>query len=88
MPVYPVPPFARGGAGLEPFEQKIADLYTTVANLAGTPALSFPTPQSQVPIGMQLIGPNFSEKLLLDVANLYASAHPPGRPEGYDEDWR
>ena len=88
MPVYPVPPFSRGGARLDPFEQKVADLYTTVANLAGTPALSFPTPQSLVPIGMQLIGPNFSEKLLLDVANRYASAHPPGHPAGYDEDWR
>ena len=88
MPVYPVPPFPRGSAGLNPFEQKVADLYTTVANLAGAPALSFPTPQSQVPIGMQLIGPNFGERLLLDVADRYAAAHPPARPAGYKDDWR
>ena len=87
-PVYPVPPFARGTARLDPFEQKVADLYTTVANLAGAPAVSFPTPQSRVPIGMQLIGPNFGERLLLDVAARYAAAHPPARPQGYSEDWR
>ena len=88
MPVYPVPPFARGSARLDPFEQKVADLYTTVANLAGAPAVSFPTPQPRVPIGMQLIGPNFGERLLLDVAARYAAAHPPARPQGYSEDWR
>lgn len=88
MPVYPVPPFARGSARLDPFEQKVADRYTTVANLAGAPALSFPTPQPRVPIGMQLIGPNFGERLLLDVAARYAAEHPPARPAGYAEDWR
>ena len=88
MPVYPVPPFARGSARLDPFEQKVADRYTTVANLAGAPALSFPTPQARVPIGMQLIGPNFGERLILDVAARYAAEHPPARPPGYAEDWR
>lgn len=88
MPVYPAPPFARGSARLDPFEQKVADRYTTVANLAGAPALSFPTPQPRVPIGMQLIGPNFGERLILDVAARYAAEHPPARPPGYAEDWR
>ena len=50
--------------------------------------MSFPTPQPRVPIGMQLIGPNFGERLLLDVAARYAAAHPPARPQGYSEDWR
>lgn len=88
MPVYPVPPFARGSTRLDPFQQKVADRYTTVANLAGAPAMSFPTPQSHVPIGMQLIGPNFSEQQLLDVIARYAKVHPPAHPEGYSEEWR
>ena len=88
MPVYPVTPFARGSNRLDPFEQKVADRYTTVANLAGAPALSFPTPQPHIPIGMQLIGPNFGEQLLLDVVARYAKVHPPAHPEGYSKEWR
>lgn len=87
MPVYPVPPFARGSGRLDPFQQKVADKYTTVANLSGAPALSFPTEQSHLPIGMQLIGPNFCEQQLLDVARRYAETHPPSRPAGYSEEW-
>ncbi len=42
MPVYPVPPFARGSVEADPFTQKLADVFTCAANLAGLPAMSFP----------------------------------------------
>ena len=67
MPVYPVPPFERGGADSDPFSQKLADIFTCSANLAGLPAMSFPAAvENGLPIGMQFLAPAFSEGLLLD----------------------
>jgi aspartyl-tRNA(Asn)/glutamyl-tRNA(Gln) amidotransferase subunit A len=67
MPVYPVPPFAPGSAEADPFAQKLADVYTCSANLAGLPALAFPAAvEAGLPIGMQLVAPPFAEDRLFE----------------------
>jgi len=55
-----------------------ADLLTVPANHAGIPAISVPTglDNSGLPIGMQLMGPDFSEKKLLQMA--HSLEQPPG----------
>ena len=83
LPTFPVPPFARGDAGLDAFHQKQGDLFTCTANLTGLPALAVPsTVQGGLPIGVQLMAPHFREDLLFQVAAplaaQYAAPHPPG----------
>ncbi|MBU0927588.1 MAG: aspartyl/glutamyl-tRNA amidotransferase subunit A [Spirochaetes bacterium] len=88
MPVFPTRAFGRGDAGLSPFAQKAADLFTCCANLAGLPALAFPTGVSGgLPVGVQLVGRAFGEGLLLDAAEGYEAAVPIARPEGYRAYW-
>ncbi len=89
MPVFPTRAFGRGEAGLSPFAQKAADLYTCCANLAGLPALSFPASvEGGLPVGVQLVGRAFAEGTLLDIAEGYESNHPIPRPAGYAAFWR
>jgi aspartyl-tRNA(Asn)/glutamyl-tRNA(Gln) amidotransferase subunit A len=88
MPVFPTRAFGRGDAGLSPFAQKAADLYTCCANLAGLPALSFPASLEEgLPVGVQLLGRAFSEGTLLDIAEGYEEAHPFPHPQGYKAFW-
>jgi aspartyl-tRNA(Asn)/glutamyl-tRNA(Gln) amidotransferase subunit A len=64
--------FRIGEKSSNPVSMYLADLYTVQANLAGTPALSIPFathPENGLPIGMQLMGNQFSEELLLNLAN-------------------
>ncbi len=88
MPVFPTQAFGRGERGLSPFAQKAADLFTCCANLAGLPALAFPTGvEGGLPTGVQLVGKAFGEGLLLDIAEGYEAAHPIARPAGYEAFW-
>jgi aspartyl-tRNA(Asn)/glutamyl-tRNA(Gln) amidotransferase subunit A len=85
MPVYPVPPFAPGSAEADPFAQKLADVYTCSANLAGLPALAFPAAlEAGLPIGMQLVAPPFAESRLFEACRalegIFPSPDPPGFP--------
>jgi aspartyl-tRNA(Asn)/glutamyl-tRNA(Gln) amidotransferase subunit A len=76
MPVFPTRAFAFGDEELDPFRQKLADKFTATANLAGLPALSFPTGLSGgLPVGMQLLAPQFREDLLFRAAASYAGSH-------------
>ncbi|WP_052078651.1 Asp-tRNA(Asn)/Glu-tRNA(Gln) amidotransferase subunit GatA [Spirochaeta lutea] len=69
MPVYPTQAFKHGEGGLDPFQQKVADKFTTAANLTGMPALAIPTGVHQgLPTGIQCMGPYFGEERLMDVA--------------------
>jgi aspartyl-tRNA(Asn)/glutamyl-tRNA(Gln) amidotransferase subunit A len=84
LPVFPTQAFGRGDAGLSPFAQKAADIYTCSANLAGLPALSFPASiEDGLPVGVQILGRAFSEGTLFDIAEQYEKAHPFPHPEGY-----
>jgi aspartyl-tRNA(Asn)/glutamyl-tRNA(Gln) amidotransferase subunit A len=71
-PVMPTPAFLIGEKQ-SPLEMYLADVYTAPANLAGIPALAFPCGFSSegMPIGMQLLGPQYSEGLLLKVGHWY-----------------
>ena len=85
MPVYPVPPFTPGSAESDPFAQKLADVYTCSANLAGLPALAFPAAlEGGLPIGMQLVAPAFAEDRLFEACRalekVFPSPNPPGFP--------
>jgi aspartyl-tRNA(Asn)/glutamyl-tRNA(Gln) amidotransferase subunit A len=88
MPVFPTNAFPHGEAGLTPFQQKLADIYTSSANLAGIPALAFPTGiEEGVPAGMQLLAPPFEERLLFQTARKWHAEHPPAACPGYSEEW-
>ncbi|MGA2481104.1 MAG: Asp-tRNA(Asn)/Glu-tRNA(Gln) amidotransferase subunit GatA [Spirochaetia bacterium] len=84
MPVYPVPPFVRGSAEADPFSQKLADIFTCAANLAGLPALSFPAGvENGLPIGMQFLAPAFSEGLLFSACRQLEKDFPSPSAPGY-----
>jgi aspartyl-tRNA(Asn)/glutamyl-tRNA(Gln) amidotransferase subunit A len=88
LPVFPTRAFGRGGAGLSPFAQKAADLYTCCANLAGIPALSFPAAvEDGLPVGVQLLGRGFGEAALFDIASAFEQANPFPHPSGWKQFW-
>lgn len=67
-PVFPVPAFPHGESAMDRFQQKVADKFTATANLAGTPALSFPVDVADgLPVGMQLMAPVFCENRLFSL---------------------
>jgi aspartyl-tRNA(Asn)/glutamyl-tRNA(Gln) amidotransferase subunit A len=77
MPVYPCPPFRLGSDGLDPFAQKLSDVFTCSANLAGLPAMSFPTTvEKGLPIGMQFLAPAFGEQLLFQACSRFEEFFP------------
>jgi len=66
----------RIGAVTDPLEMYKADVFTIPANLAGIPAVSFPagTDAAGLPIGLQLMGPRWSDAELLSSANVLFTA--------------
>jgi aspartyl-tRNA(Asn)/glutamyl-tRNA(Gln) amidotransferase subunit A len=74
-PVAPMLPFELGEKTDDPLQLYMADLYLSAVSLAGLPALSFPCgfSKNNLPIGMQIIGPRWSEGPLFDAAEKYQS---------------
>lgn len=68
-PVYPTTAFKIGERINDPLKIYLSDFYTVGVSLAGLPALSVPCDLSQngLPVGIQLIGKPFSEKLLFRI---------------------
>lgn len=66
-PVYPTTAFRLGEKVKDPLKMYLGDIYTVGVNLAGLPALVVPCglDRKGLPVGIQLIGKPFSEKLLL-----------------------
>lgn len=65
-PTAPEVAFALNSRSDDPMKMYLSDICTVTANLAGLPALSVPVGFSAgLPIGLQLIGPAFSEPELL-----------------------
>jgi aspartyl-tRNA(Asn)/glutamyl-tRNA(Gln) amidotransferase subunit A len=62
----------RLGAVTDPLEMYKADVFTIPADLAGVPAISFPAGKdgAGLPIGLQLMGPRWSDAELLSSANV------------------
>jgi aspartyl-tRNA(Asn)/glutamyl-tRNA(Gln) amidotransferase subunit A len=68
-PTTPTPAFKAGEKTADPVAMYLADIFVCSANLAGLPALSIPVGRAQgLPIGLQLIGPEWSEAVLLAMA--------------------
>lgn len=72
-PVAPTPPFKIGEKIDDPIAMYLTDVYSVSINLAGIPALALPCgfTKNNLPIGMQIIGPQFSEDLLLRAGYAY-----------------
>ncbi len=71
-PTTPQPAFRLGEKQHDPVAMYLSDIYTIAANLAGLPALSIPCGLVQgLPVGLQLIGRDFDEARLLNVAHRY-----------------
>ena len=84
LPVFPCAAFAHGASELDAFQQKLADKFTSLANLAGLPALSIPAgTHDGLPVGIQAMGPAFSEPRLFELAKKVRSEIPFARPDAY-----
>lgn len=71
-PTTPQPAFRLGEKQHDPVAMYLSDIYTIAANLAGLPALSVPCGLVQgLPVGLQLIGRDFDEARLLNLAHRY-----------------
>jgi len=75
-PTAPTTAFAIGEKSDDPLAMKLSDICTIPANMAGIPALSqcCGFDDAGLPIGLQLMGPAFSEELLLRTAYAYQQA--------------
>jgi aspartyl-tRNA(Asn)/glutamyl-tRNA(Gln) amidotransferase subunit A len=73
MPVAPTTAFKIGEKTDDPLKMYLSDVYTISANLAGIPGISIPCgfDENNLPIGLQILGPTFSEDRLLRVAQVF-----------------
>lgn len=83
MPVSPTLPWKLGEKVNDPLKMYLSDIFTVTANLAGIPGLSVPIgfTQDKLPVGMQILGPQFSEERLFQIGHAYEEATK-------DEEWR
>ena len=71
-PTSPTPAFRIGDKCDDPITMDLNDIYTIGANLAGLPGMSLPCGfVGGLPVGLQLIGPHFSEARMLNAAHRY-----------------
>lgn len=76
-PASPTPPWKLGEKTNDPLQMYLSDIFTVTANLAGVPGLSVPIGFANgLPVGMQILGPQFSEKLLYKVGYAYERENP------------
>ncbi|MGC8559413.1 MAG: Asp-tRNA(Asn)/Glu-tRNA(Gln) amidotransferase subunit GatA [Phycisphaerae bacterium] len=76
-PTTPDVAFELGAKSGDPLAMYLCDVFTVTCNIAGIPGMSLPCgfSLSGLPIGMQLLGPLFSESSLLRLARFYETAH-------------
>ncbi len=77
-PTTPTPAFMFGEKVDDPLAMYLNDVFTVTANLAGVPGVSTPCGLSSegLPIGLQLLGPYWSEAKLLRLTQAYQKAQP------------
>ena len=75
-PVAPFPAFRIGEKTDDPLQMYLSDAFTLPASLAGIPGISVPCGLSSegLPIGLQILGPHFSEDLILQIAYQFEQA--------------
>ncbi len=67
-PTSPTVAFELGSKTADPLAMYLSDLLTIPSNMAGLPGLNIPAGLSEgLPVGVQLIGPQFSENRLFEV---------------------
>lgn len=70
-PTTPTPAF-KIGEKKDPLAMYLSDAYTVPASLAGLPAISMPCGETnKLPIGLQIIGPQFKDNLILKIAQAF-----------------
>jgi len=74
-PVSPTPAFKIGEKAADPLKMYMTDVFTVSANLAGIPGISLPAGigNNNLPIGIQLMGPQFGENILFDIGKKFQS---------------
>lgn len=78
-PVCPTTAF-KSGEKADPLQMYLIDIFTISCNLAGIPGMSMPVglgTESNMPIGLQLLGPTFSEDVMLSTAHMLEKNLPP-----------
>ena len=75
-PTTPTPAFKLGEKTSDPLQMYLADIYTVTGSLAGIPGISIPCgiTKEKLPIGMQILGPHFSESRVLQLARAFEKA--------------
>ncbi|MDX1931491.1 MAG: Asp-tRNA(Asn)/Glu-tRNA(Gln) amidotransferase subunit GatA [Capsulimonadales bacterium] len=75
-PTVPTTAFRLGEKSDDPLAMKLSDVCTIPANMAGIPGLSICCgfDPGGLPVGLQLMGPAFSEETLLRIADAYQKA--------------
>ncbi len=83
-PTSPSVAFEIGAKMDDPLQMYLADVCTIPANIAGLPGISVPCGFSEdMPVGLQIVGPQFGDQTVLQVAHAYEQAtdwhrrHPP-----------
>lgn len=82
-PTSPKVAFKIGEQSDDPLQMYLEDIFVAPASLAGLPALSLPCGLAQsddgatisLPVGLQIIGPQFSEAKLLQAGHAYQTAN-------------
>jgi len=75
-PTSPTPAFKLGEKTSDPLQMYLADIYTVTGSLAGIPGISVPCGKTnaQLPVGLQILGPHFSESRILQLARAFEKA--------------
>ena len=77
-PTAPTPAFKIGEKTADPLQMYLEDVFTVTCNIAGIPGISIPCGftggERPLPIGLQLLGPAFSEEKLMRIARMYEAA--------------
>ncbi len=76
VPVAPTTAFRLGEKTEDPLTMYLSDIFTISVNLAGLPGMSIPCGYDGggLPIGMQIIGPAFSEETIFRAGDAYERA--------------
>ncbi len=71
-PVAPMTAFKIGERSNDPLQMYLSDIMTVAANMSGNPAISVPAGSaSELPVGLQIIGPMRGDRDLLGFAKAY-----------------
>ena len=75
-PVSPTAAWKIGEKVNDPMKMYLSDIFTVTANLAGIPGLSIPAgfTSGGLPVGIQILGPQFSEEKLFQIGDAYEQA--------------